>query len=447
MTIALIMRVLLRANYQQTFLGIIILIAFSCLLSTSVSAQSQPALLIGAIHASGQKHFSESQVIAASGLQSGQTFDVNKIQDATQKLGQSGAFEEVQFKYRPESGQVVVEFVVKEAAKFHRCTYDNFVWASTKEIEDFIRNEVPLFDGYAPETGDLQEEISGALEHFLQKGQIAGHVERVQFSRSIGDRNWEHLYSVNGPVIKVQGIAFEGVKGINEGLLQKEARDLLGRKYSFVDCRRYAETVFVPIYRERGFLKVEVGSPEPQLSKQAEGSNEFSIQITYPVKEGLAYDWLLAKWSDNQAETSAELNELLGMKEGERANGKKLDEGWEAVQQAYGKKGYLEMRMKPEGLYDDANRKVEFHVPVVEGPQYTMGALSISGVPQGNEERIKKKWRLRSGDVYDASYVKEFLNKDLGPLLPAASGRAMKVQSKIQPDRSTHIVDVTIQVQ
>jgi outer membrane protein insertion porin family len=183
------------------------------------------------------------------------------------------------------------------------------------------------------------------------------------------------------------------------------------------------------------------------LSNGTEGSNEFSIQITYPVKEGVAYDWVPAKWSGNQAETSAELDALLGMKQGERANGKKLDEGWEAVQQAYGKKGYLEVRMKPEGVYDDANRKVEYHVPVLEGPQYTMGTFSISGVPAGNEEQIKKKWKLKPGDVYDASYLKEFLNKDLASALPVARGRAMKVQSKIQPNRSTHIVDVTIQVQ
>lgn len=441
------MRRMLRPNLQQTIVGILLVIVPGGLVAPNLGAQSKPAPVIGAIHSSGQKRFSESQIVAASALKTGQAFDVNAIQDATQKLGRSGAFEEVQFKYRSENGQIVVEFVVKEAAKFHRCTYDNFVWASTKEIDDFIRKEVPLFDGYAPETGELQEEISRALDHFLQQRQIAGHVERVQFGSRIGDPNWEHLYSVNGPVIKVQGVAFEGIKGIDEGFLLKEAKPLVGRSYSFVDCRRYAEAAFIPVYRERGFLKAEVGSPESQLSNGTEGSNEFSIQITYPVKEGVAYDWVPAKWSGNQAETSAELDALLGMKQGERANGKKLDEGWEAVQQAYGKKGYLEVRMKPEGVYDDANRKVEYHVPVLEGPQYTMGTFSISGVPAGNEEQIKKKWKLKPGDVYDASYLKEFLNKDLASALPVARGRAMKVQSKIQPNRSTHIVDVTIQVQ
>jgi outer membrane protein assembly factor BamA len=438
---------MLRSNSYQTFLRIFTITVSGCLLAPTLSAQSKPAPVIGAIHSSGQKRFSEGQVIAASGARTGQVFDVNAIEAATQKLGQSGAFEEVQFKYRPENGKMAVEFVVREAAKFHRCTFDNFVWASTKEIEDFIRKEVPLFDGYAPESGDLPDDISGSLERFLQQRHIVGHVERVQFGRSIGDPNWEHLFTVNGPVVKVQGVAFEGVKGIDVGLLQKEAKPLVGRNYSFVDCRTYAAAAFVPVYRERGFLKVEVGSPESQLSKQTQGPNEFSIQVTYPVKEGLAYDWEAAKWDGNQAKTSAELGALLGMKHGGRANGKKLDEGWEAIQQAYGKKGYVEVRLKPEGVYDDANRRVEFHVAVSEGPQYAMGTLSISGVPLGTGERLKNKWRLRKGDVYDASYVKEFMKTELYPELPVPGGRVPKVQFNIKPDRSNHIVDVSIQVQ
>jgi len=444
---ATIMRHMLRVDHQQTFPRALVLTVVGSLLGPALIAQSKPAPVIGAIHASGQKRFSESQVVAASGLQSGQPFDVNAIQDATQKLGRSGAFEEVQFKYRPENGQVVVEFVVKEAGKFHRCRYDNIMWASTKEIEDYVHGEIPLFDGYAPESGDLPDDISGALERFLQQRQIAGHVERVQFGKTIGDPNWEHLYSVNGPVIKVQAVVFEGVKGIDEGLLLKEAKPLVGRNYSFVGCRKYAEAAFVPIYRELGFLKVEVGSPSAQLSKQTEGANEFSIQVMFPVKEGLAYDWEGAKWSGNQAESSTELDAALGMKHSERANGKKLGEGWEAIQQEYGKKGYLEVRMKPEGVYDDANRKVEFHVPVSEGLQYTMGTLSISGVPAGTSERLSKRWKLKKGDVYDASYLKEFMRAEVFPALPISGGRPPKVQFNIKPDRSSHTVDVSIQVQ
>jgi outer membrane protein assembly factor BamA len=284
----------MRPVLDQKISAIVSMIALAalecCLLVPGLAAQTKPAPLIGAIHSTGQKRYAESQVISASGLAAGQVFDIKAVEAATQKLGQSGAFEEVQFKYRPENGQVAVDFVVKEAGRFHRCTYDNLVWASAKEIDGFLRSEIPLFDGFAPEGGDLPDEVARSLEHFLQKRGITGQVERVQFGKTIGDRNWEHLYSVTGPVVKVQSVSFEGIKGIEEKLLVKEANSLVGRNYSLVEFRRYADASFVPFYRERGFLRVNIGNPAAGSVQPLQEPNEFAVQVTFPVEEGVAYD-------------------------------------------------------------------------------------------------------------------------------------------------------------
>lgn len=408
-------------------------------------AQSKFAITIIEIHASGQKRYSESQVITASGLRAGQVFDVDAIQAAAQRLGQSGAFEEVQFKYRPESGQMRVDFAVKEAVKFHRCTFDNFIWAGAKEVETIVRSEVPLFDGWAPEGGELPDDISTALEHFLKQRGITGIVERTRYAKSVSDRNWEHLYSVSGPIMKVQSVSFEGVKGIDEKLLEREAKPLAGRSYSFVEFRKYADAAFVPIYRERGFLRINVRNPAPNSVGPAQAQNGFVVLVSFPVEEGVAYDWGAATWSGNQVESAGELDALLGMKQGQIANGKKLDAGWDAIQAAYGKKGYLEAKLEPEAVYDDAGHRVQYHVPVAEGPQYRMGEFSIGGSPEAAS--LKGKWKLKPGDVYDASYLAEFQKTQLIPTLAGAGGRNPKIQTKIQPDRTAHTVAVSIQVQ
>ena len=429
------------------FLPLAFNVANCLVLPPALCGQSKPVRVIGTIHSSGQQRFSEAQVVAASGLRSGQEFDVNAVQAAVEKLGQSGAFGEVQFKYQPENGRMAVEFLVKEAGRFHRCIYDNLVWGSTKEMEDFVHSELPLFDGFAPEGGSLPDEISGAIEHFLQQRGISGHVERVQFKRSITTLDWEHLYSVRGPLVTVQSILFEGVNGIDEGLLQKEAKPLIGRSYSFVEFRRYGEASFLPVYRERGYLRAQIDDPVAQLSKQVQGPSEFATDVTYRLKEGLAYDWEATKWSGNEAKASKELDVVLGMKLGERANGLKIDAGWEAIQAVYGKSGYLDARLKPQPVYDEANRRVEYRAEVSEGPQYRMGTFSIGGLPPANIENLKSKWKLRIGDVYDASYMKEFLQKQLPSELQAFRGRTPKILTKIQPDRTAHIVHVSIQVQ
>jgi outer membrane protein assembly factor BamA len=169
------------------------------------------------------------------------------------------------------------------------------------------------------------------------------------------------------------------------------------------------------------------------------------VPVSFPMEEGMAYDWGAAAWTGNQAESTAELDALLGMKQGQLANGKKLDAGWEAIQTAYGRKGYLEAKLDPKVVYDDAGHRVQYQVPIVEGPQYRMGEFSIGGSPEATS--LKGKWKLKAGDVYDASYLQEFIKTQLRPALAVAGGRTPKIQTSIQPDRTVHTVAVSIQMQ
>src|SRR5262249_53953554 len=62
------------------------------------------------------------------------------------------------------------------------CVFDNFVWFKDQEIINEIRNDLPSFDGTAPETGDSINKILGALERMLKKKGLPKEVEYVFFS-------------------------------------------------------------------------------------------------------------------------------------------------------------------------------------------------------------------------------------------------------------------------
>ena len=46
---------------------------------------------------------------------------------------------------------------------------------------------------------------------------------------------------------------------------------------------------------------------------------------------------------------------------------------------------------------------------MTEGDLYRMGELSFRGIDNNLTARLRAIWKLRPGDVYDASYLKEFL--------------------------------------
>jgi outer membrane protein insertion porin family len=100
------------------------------------------------------------------------------------------------------------------------------------------------------------------------------------------------------------------------------------------------------------------------------------------------------------------------MKAGEVANGVKFDKGLKEVQKAYGTHGYIQSRMNPTPEFDDAGSKVTFKIAVNEGPQYRMGAVEFKGFSADDAAALSKKWRLKSGDVYDQSYAANFIRDD-----------------------------------
>jgi outer membrane protein assembly factor BamA len=272
------------------------------------------AAKIGSIRVSGQKRFSAEQVIAATGLQPEQVFNVKDLDAAAERLVKSGAFPDVSYSYVPRGGEISVEFKVQEAAKFRECVFDNFVWLTQNEIQAGLKKDVPLYIGVAPETGDLLEDISHALESLSKEKGIAVQVSRKIDQARIGDPNWSYLYSAQGTTVKVQSLRFTGKLTVNPSDLEKEAARLIGREYSEFQCGLFGSATIIPFYRERGYLQAKLGTPTPQVLSHADGSSEFVVEVIYPIAEGNVYRWTTPEWNGNATIAPASLEAVTGMK-------------------------------------------------------------------------------------------------------------------------------------
>ena len=368
-----------------------------------------PASKIGAVRVSGQKRFSAEQVIAATGLTAGQNFNSKELDAVAERLGKSGVFPTISYSYVPEGGLISIEFKVEEAAKFRSCVFDNFVWVSDAEIQARLKKDVALYTGEAPETGEMLDEISGVLEKLSQEKGVTVHVARRIQAAQIGDPNWSHLYSAEGPKVRIQSFRFTGTAAAKPSDLEYEADKFIGRDYSVFRCHLFGTVTILPFYRARGYLRASFEAPKVSILSRSSDSSDFAVEVTYAMAEGSPYKWGEPEWSGNQALTSAELAALTGMKAGELANGKKIEDGWDAVRKAYSKSGYFEASLPPEPVIEEESKAVHYRVVVVEGPQYRMGSFIVSGLPPAAVEKLKKKWRLKEGDVFDQTAAAEFM--------------------------------------
>jgi outer membrane protein assembly factor BamA len=412
--------------------------------SPAICAAQKPARLTK-IEVVGLKRVTQEQVIATSQLQIGQPIDPSVVDVAAEKLMQSGLFKTLSYRLRTADDEAIVIFTVEEAAKNLPVVFENFVWFADDEIAHAIRQDVPFFDGTAPQGGTTANKIAAALQRLLDNKRIPGRVESLPYvDERVG--KVELVFTVKGVKIPVCSVHFPGADAIPETNLIKASQQLIQSDYSKKDAAAFARYTLFPLYRHIGRLRATFPDPSAKLEPE---SCTGGVALTIPVEEGLAYSWEKAEWSGNQALTGEELSAALNMKTGELADGFKIDKGLKEVDKAFGHRGYIAVRIRPSIEFDDASAHVSYRFSITEGARYFMGKLIINGLPAEDEERLRAKWTLGPNALFDASYIEDFGQKGMREFLTGLAQRSPgsrrpNIEVKTKPDAQKQTVDVII---
>jgi outer membrane protein assembly factor BamA len=388
----------------------------------------------------GLKKMTPAQAIETSGLKIGDSFTPEIVDAAAEKLMQSGLFKKLSYRVRTADNEATVIFEVEEQSRNLPVVFENFVWFSEEEIARAIRQDVPFFDGTAPEAGTTTDKIAAALQRLLAQKKITGHVEHMPYSDLAKGRQ-EILFTVEGVKIPVCSLHFPGATVISEAELIKASQALLKADYSRKDAGGFANYTLFPLYRHLGYLRAQFKEPTAAPEERCPGG----VALTIPVDEGVVYSWDAADWAGNQALTKEDLTTALGMKTGELADGFKIDKGLKEVRKAYGKRGYVGASFKESIEFDDATRRVSYRFSVIEGQRYFMGSLIVNGLPPAEVDRLKEKWTLGSNAVFDESYFDDFRQTGLREFMTGfmqRTGSRAKLEVEMKPNASKQTVDV-----
>lgn len=391
-----------------------------------------------AIKTTGTKRYKSEEVIAASGLQIGQTVSEDDFKKAAQHLGETGAFGDVlySFQYSPEGTKL--ELQVQDAEQFVPVRFDNLVWFSDQELLDQLHTQVPLFQGQLPVGGDLADEVSNALQGLLIAHNLQGRVDYLRAAPEDGPVE-AFVFTVTGPQIHIRNVAFAGAGASELPLLEAATRKLQGVEFVRSILRAQEDKNLLPIYLERGYLKAKFGDAKAKVVQDS--PQETLVDVTFPVDTGGQYkltSLIIAGYKAFPAET---LRALMRTQLGEPANAVLLDADIEAMKKLYGTRGYMAVGIRPEPEMDETNSTVRYVLHIQEGNVYAMGDLEFRGLDSRTTARLEEEWKLQGGETYDSSYPGRFLaqvDKEIslmGDFTPS-------VRESLNPKEKT--VDVTL---
>jgi outer membrane protein assembly factor BamA len=412
--------------------------------SSAQATQAAPqtgAARLASVEITGSSRFRSEQILAATSLRIGADVTRDDLQKAADFLALLGPFATVKYRFASLDAGVQAEYQVTDAPAVP-VAFDNFPWFTDDEITAALKSAVPLFDGTAPTHGTILDAMADALETLLIKRGTPIRVSHDLTSAPLSTGQIQ-VFRAEDSAVRVAGVEFSDPLARNDRAIRQSLPDLIGKPYSRIAVELFEFEQVRPVYLARAFLHVRFGLP---AAKFVSGAGESRVMVFAPIEPGPAFAWNGVAWSGNMAIPSPELDRLVSLRPGELANGMKIEAAWQAVRDAYTRRGYLDVNLTAEPKFHDAAKRVTYDVAITEGPQYRMGELVLSGLSIEGERRIRAAWKIAPGAIFDRSVYQQFLDSGIRE----AAGLPFhyeKIGRFLQRNPKTATVDVLIDFQ
>ena len=409
------------------------------------AGQAPPSSAIASIKVSGAQKFPADQIIAASGLKTGDVVTAPQIQEAADRLSALGIFSSVNFHYTAKGTAISLEFQVQEAPTYP-IVFDNFPWLNAEDIAAAIRSRIGLFTGEAPGDGAIIEVMSTVIEDLLADQKIKGSVTHQLISAASGD-GMVMQFRLDGVTLRVQSVEFGDAAAADSERLKDRVSDLKGQPYSLFAAEVFQNEQIRPLYAAKGFLRAQIGPPQARLIPDANDPKQSAVDLSIPIAPGPVYSWKGVSWQGNSAVSAAILDALTDLKSGDVANGMKIEALWQTAEEEYGRRGYLDMKLNSTPQFDDAAHQISYRSTVSEGPQYHMGQMIITGLSLEAEKRLRQAWQVAPGQVFDDRYYEshvKILSKPSRDIFGDLPVHYNEMGHLLRPDTDHHTIDVLL---
>ena len=168
------------------------------------------------------------------------------------------------------------------------------------------------------------------------------------------------------------------------------------------------------LFQDRGYFQVEMKSlrvkPHDPLGVPK------PVTLEGEVSEGPKYKLGQVSFVQNRAFTAEQLREQFPIKKDALMERTKIAMGLESLRKLYVTRGYRDFVAIPETMFS-SNAIMDLRVVLEEGPQYHLGKVEIVAEKE-RAARLRAEWKLPEGDVYDGTYLEDYLAANHS-LLPA----------------------------
>jgi outer membrane protein insertion porin family len=368
-----------------------------CMIALHLFCLEVAAETLQAVEIQGNRYVSEDKIRRVVRLKPGDAYSDQAVTEAVKGLFATKEFSDVQAFKEMRGDQIVLRLVVTEYTKVDEVQFEGNKKVDIEELSKatavkqgaFVRPSLVRNDRRAIE--DLYREKG----YYSVSVRDAMKVERDKETKRT--RNVLVYEIAEGQKASVKHIDFFGIRVLDSDRIRRVMQTREDRWFRGADFKpkAFEEDMerIAALYRENGFLDVEIAGKELVFREDGKG-----LDIFITVVEGTRYKVGDVAWRGNTIFPDEQIETKVTFKKGGVFDDTEFARIQQTISELYWDRGYIYGTVSPEKKV--TGDVIDVDLEIIEGKQARVNEINISGNTKTAERVIRRQLLLNPGDVF-----------------------------------------------
>ncbi|RJE85317.1 outer membrane protein assembly factor BamA [Paracoccus onubensis] len=363
--------------------------------------QPAAAYVFNDVRIEGAQRIEPATILSYANIARGQDVSAGELNDALQRLQNSGLFETVEIV--PQGGMLVIR--VREYPTINQITFEGNRRIKDEQLAQGIQSQARRV--YQPSLA--MADASNIAQAYAAEGRLAARVDPKIIRRS--DNRVDLVFEIReGDLTEIERIGFTGNRSYSDRRLRqvlesKQAgllRTLIRRDTFAPERVPVDEKLLTDFYRSRGFADFKVQGIAPEIARERD-----AFYITFNIQEGPRYRFArIDTISQIPGVDAAPFAAQNRVKRGAYYNPAAIDNTIRRMETVAIQQGLDFVNIEPRVTRNPHDQTLNLVFALTRGPRVFVERIDIEGNTTTRDEVIRREFTSVEGDPFNPREIR-----------------------------------------
>jgi outer membrane protein insertion porin family len=350
----------------------------------------------------GNNRVDAATILNYAGIGRGDEVSASALNDAYQRIANSGLFEEVEL--IPQGGTLLIRVV--EYPIVNVISFEGNKRLKDEQLAELVQSRARRV--YAP---SLAESDAAAIaDAYRVSGRLAASVTPKIIRRS--DNRVDLVFEITeGKVVEVERLSFVGNRAFSDRRLRqvletKQAgllRNLIQRDTFVAERLTLDKQVLTEFYLSRGYIDIQITDASAEVSRERDATF-----VTFTIREGQSYSiGKVTVVSEVEGADAADYEAVTKIRTGQTYSPLLIDNNITRMETLALRQGLNFVRVEPRITRNERDQSVDIEFAIVRGERVFVERIDIEGNATTLDQVVRRQFRTVEGDPFNPREIRQ----------------------------------------